>query len=93
MIADPPSAPAVNPTESSVSPAVIDEILGALGVVRGVDVLPEVTAVPVPATFTALTRTEYAVPLVRPEIVVDALVDNPSLNAVHVEPFVEYSMM
>ena len=47
----------MKPTESSRSPATIDEMLGALGVVRGVDVLPEVTAVPVPATFTALTRT------------------------------------
>ena len=57
VIDEPPVAPAVKPTESSASPAVIEEMLGALGVVRGVDVLPEVTAVPVPATFTALTRT------------------------------------
>jgi hypothetical protein len=68
-------------------------MLGAFGVVLGVDVVPEATAVPVPATFTALTRTKYAVPFVRPEMVVLADVESPSLKVTHVEPSVEYSMM
>ena len=73
--------------------AVIAEILGAFGVVFGVAVLPDTTAELDPATFTALTRTKYAVPLVRPVIVVLVEVDSPSLNVVQAFPSVEYSTM
>jgi hypothetical protein len=73
--------------------AVIAEILGALGVVFGVAVLPDTTAELDPATFNALTRTKYAVPLVRPVIVVLVEVESPSLNVVQEFPSVEYSTM
>jgi len=82
-----------NATESDRLSAAIAEILGALGVVFGVAVLPDTTAELDPATFNALTRTKYAVPLVRPVIVVLVEVESPSLNVVQELPSVEYSTM
>jgi hypothetical protein len=47
----------------------------------------------VPAEFTALTRNEYVVPLVRLVTVAVVAVETPSTNVDHVEPlFDEYSM-
>lgn len=88
-------APAVNETESAVvatdaSDAVllIVETMGDPGTAAGVRLSAPV-AVPLPAAFTALTRTEYAVPFVSPvmsnevEVVAAEVQDVPS--------FVEYS--
>jgi hypothetical protein len=48
--------------------------------------------VPVPATFTADTLNVYVVECERPVTVVDAVVEVPSVNVVHVEPLSdEYS--
>lgn len=57
VIAEPPFDPAVKRTDSDESSATIEEMLGALGVVLGVEVDADVAADPVPATLTALTRT------------------------------------
>jgi hypothetical protein len=49
-------------------------------------------AVPVPAALTAETRNVYVVECERPVTVVDAVVEVPSVNVVHVEPLSdEYS--
>jgi hypothetical protein len=53
-MAEPPSEPAVNATESDVFDAMIDEMVGALGVVDGVTE-PDVYVDPVPTLFVALT--------------------------------------
>ena len=76
--------------DSCVFPAVIDEIVGAPGVVTGV---PEVDAVaePEPAELTALNWTLYAVPFVSPVITKGEVVDAGD-RVVQVEPpLVEYS--
>jgi hypothetical protein len=67
VIAEPPvEAGAVNATEACALPGVTAPTVGAPGTVRGVteDDAPE--AVPVPATFVAVTVKVYAVPLARP---------------------------
>jgi hypothetical protein len=53
-MAEPPSEPAVKATESDAFDAMIDEIVGANGVVDGVTE-PDVYVAPVPTLLVALT--------------------------------------
>ena len=90
MISDPPSLNgAVHVNATCVLPAVPATDVGAPGTVRGVTADDAVETVPVPATLTALTRNVYAVPLVRPVTVAEAVADVPSANVVQIVPFVE----
>jgi hypothetical protein len=56
---------------------------------RGVTAEPAVTEAPSPDEFTARTRTVYAVPLFKDEIVLVPAVAEPKLT--HAEPSNEYS--
>jgi|TARA_B110001454_G_scaffold129148_1_gene120386 hypothetical protein len=60
--------------------------------VVAVEALAVSEAVPVPATLTAEIRNVYVVECERPVTVVDAVVEVPSVNVVHVVPLSdEYS--
>jgi hypothetical protein len=66
-------------------------LVGAPAVVA-VEALAVSEAVPVPAALTAETRNVYVVECDRSVTVVDAVVEVPSANVVHVEPLSdEYS--
>ena len=92
MIADPQLlAGAVHVKETCVLPAVPTTFVGAPGGAAGVTETDAVETVPVPAALVALTRNVYAVPFVKPVTVVEAVVDVPSANVVHVVPFVDNS--
>ena len=79
---------AVNATESWPFPAVMDEIVGAPGVVTGVAEV-EAVAVPDPAEFLARIWTLYEVPFVSPVITKRDVVTAGD-GVTHVEPpFVE----
>ena len=91
MIVEPPLEPAVYVMDSDESRRLTIPSTGADGTVRGVVLLCVVPHAPLPAAFTAATRTRYAVPLVRPAMVSDVETDNPSVNVVQLEPpFDEY---
>jgi hypothetical protein len=67
VIALPPLLPgAVQDTDTCALPGVTMPIVGAPGTVRGVVEDDALEAMPVPATFVAVTVNVYAVPLVRP---------------------------
>ena len=92
MIAEPPLLEgAVHVSETCALPAVPATDVGAPGGDTGVTADDAVDTVPVPAALVALTLNVYAVPLVKPVTVAAAVVDVPSVNVVHVVPFVEDS--
>ena len=92
MSADPPfEAGAVHDRATSATPWVAVRPVGAPAVVA-VATLAVADAVPVPAALTAETLNVYVVECDRPVTVVDAVVEVPSANVVHVEPLSdEYS--
>jgi hypothetical protein len=83
---DPPVPPAVHDNATCVLPPTPLTAVGAPGVVYGVTDAESADAGPVPAALTAETRNTYAVPLVSPVTVADAVADVPSSNVVHVTP-------
>ena len=69
-MAEPPVAPAVKATDNCAFPAVIPEIVGALGVVAGVTLLESLLETLFPTLFVAITVKVYAVPLVKPVTII-----------------------
>ena len=65
-MAEPPVAPAEKATVNCPFPAVIPEIVGALGVVAGETLLEALLETLLPTLFVAVTVKVYAVPLVKP---------------------------
>jgi hypothetical protein len=71
---DPFALPAVNATDTWLSPAVATRPDGAEGVVRGV-VVTLSDAVPDPTALTAFNTMVYVVPLVNPDISIGEVVE------------------
>ncbi len=94
MIVAPPSeAGAVHDRATWATPWVAVRLVGAPAVVA-VATLAVADVVPVPAALTADTLNVYVVECDRPVTVVDAVVEVPSVNVVHVEPLSdEYSIV
>ena len=92
MTADPPFEDgAVHERSTSAIPVVADNAVGGSGS-ETVATLAVSDVVPVPAAFTADTLNVYVVECERPVTAVDAVVEVPSVNVVHVEPLSdEYS--
>jgi hypothetical protein len=82
----PPASPAVKFTDNCALSVLIDEIVGALGTVRGVDPDDGVEYDPVPAMFTAATRKTYSVPFTKPVTVAARCESVPSAKVVQVVP-------
>ena len=94
MSADPPSeVGAVHARATWPIPWVAVRLVGAPAVVA-VATLAVSDVVPVPAALTAEIRNVYVVECDRPVTVVDAVVEVPSVNVVHVVPLSEeYSIV
>src|SRR5690349_18447774 len=93
MTGSPPVPPGTKESTPPPSPAVTVRSVGAAGAVAGVTD-PASASAPVPAAFTARTRTAYAVPLVRPDTVAVRAFPAPSTTvsgAQVVPPSVETS--
>jgi hypothetical protein len=83
---DPLLPPAVHDNATCVLPATPATPVAAAGVVYGVTDAESADTGPVPAALVAETRNTYAVPLVSPVTVADAVAVVPSSNVVHVTP-------
>lgn len=82
----PPLSPAAKFTDNCALPVVIEEIVGALGTVRGVEPADCNEYEPVPAIFTAATRKTYSVPFDKPVTVAARCELVPSLNVNQLAP-------
>ena len=69
-MAEPPVAPAEKAIDNCPFPAVIPEIVGALGVVAGVTLLESLLETLFPTLFVAITVKVYPVPLVKPVTII-----------------------
>lgn len=86
VIAEPLFAGAPHVSDACSAPAAAVTALGADANVNGVLEADAALYAPVPMAFTAATRNTYAVPLVRPVTVAEAVEEIASANVVHVEP-------